>query len=277
MPESSAQLPVSHGMKQRLLYGGLGLLTLMVVLALGFQMSHPLESLISSIENRYQHWVAQQNTANPLVLIPLAFAGGVIASVSPCILAMLPVNLSYIGTLQIKSRWDAFTKAGLFVLGVVTVLSLLGLFSSFAGAMMVEYRGYINITVGLIMAVMGLWLLGVVQIPLPALNINLPQAGSYGVGLTFALVSSPCASPVLFGVLAAAAATGSQVLGTLTMVSYALGYTLIIFLSSLFTALAKQSRSLLQHSEAIIKLGSLALILTGGYYFFTGTQWFLGA
>jgi cytochrome c-type biogenesis protein len=81
---------------------------------------------------------------------------------------------------------------------------------------------------------------------------------------------------VLFAVLAAAAATGSQVLGTLTMVSYALGYTLLIFLASLFTGLAKQSKQLLKHSEGIIHFGSLALILTGAYYLFTGTQWFLG-
>jgi cytochrome c-type biogenesis protein len=192
-------------------------------------------------------------------------------------LALLPVNLSYIGTLKIESRWDAFSKAGLFVLGAVTILSLFGLVSSFAGTVMVEYRGYINIVVGLIMAVMGLWLLGVIKLPLPQMNLNLPQAGPYGVGLTFALVSSPCASPVLFAVLAAAAATGSQVLGTLTMVSYALGYTILIFLASLFTGLAKQSRNLLQHSETIIRLGSVALMVTGAYYLVTGTQWFMGS
>lgn len=264
-------------MRQKwLIYGGLGVMTLVVILTLGPVLSHPIERLISLVENHYQQWFDQQDTTNPLVLLLLAFVGGTIASVSPCILALLPVNLSYIGTLKIKSRWDAFTKAGLFVLGAVTILSLFGLVSSFAGAVMVEYRGYINIVVGLIMAVMGLWLMGVVKLPLPEMNLNLPQAGPYGVGLTFALVSSPCASPVLFAVLAAAAATGSQVLGTLTMVSYALGYTLLIFLSSLFTGLAKQSGSLLKHSESIIRFGSLALILTGVYYLFTGTQWFLG-
>lgn len=141
---------------------------------------------------------------------------------------------------------------------------------------MVEYRGYINVVVGLIMAVMGLWLMGVVTLPLPAMNISLPHAGPYGVGLTFALVSSPCASPVLFAVLAAAAATGSQILGTLTMVSYALGYTMLIFLASLFTGLAKQSNQLLKHSEAIIRFGSVALMMTGAYYLFTGTRWFMG-
>ncbi|NJL23102.1 MAG: cytochrome c biogenesis protein CcdA [Leptolyngbyaceae cyanobacterium SM1_3_5] len=262
--------------KKWLLYLGLGAFALVLVLTLGTVFSHPIERLISVVENRYQQWFSQQDTANPLVLLPLAFVGGVLASISPCILALLPVNLSYIGTLQINSRWDAFTKAGTFVLGAITILSLFGLVSSFAGAVLVEYRGYINVVVGLIMAVMGLWLMGVVKLPLPQVNVNLPQAGPYGVGLTFALVSSPCASPVLFAVLAAAAATGSQVLGTLTMVSYALGYTILIFLASLFTGLAKQSKQLLKRSEAIVQFGSAALIFTGAYYLFTGTQWFIG-
>ncbi|MGK7951264.1 MAG: cytochrome c biogenesis protein CcdA [Xenococcaceae cyanobacterium] len=262
--------------KKWLFYGGLGLLATILVLTFGSVISYPIERVISIVENRYQDWFTQQDTANPLVLLPLAFIGGIIASISPCILALLPVNLSYIGTLNIKSRWDAFTKAGLFVLGAVTILSLFGLVSSFAGAVMVDYRGYINVVVGTIMVVMGLWLIGVVKLPLPGIDLNLPQAGPYGVGLTFALVSSPCASPVLFGVLAAAAATGSQILGTLTMVSYALGYTILIFLASLFTGLAKQSKQLLKHSETIIRLGSVALIVTGAYYLFTGTQWFVG-
>lgn len=265
----------SKGFKKWLVYIGLGLLALIVVLTLGPVISHPIERVISIVENRYQQWFQQQNTGNPFLLLSLAFIGGVLASVSPCILALLPVNLSYIGTLKITSRWDAFAKAGLFVLGAVTILSLFGLVSSFAGAVMVDYRGYINIAVGIIMTLMGLWLMGLINLPLPQTNINLPVAGSYGVGLTFALVSSPCASPVLFAVLAAAAATGSQLMGTLTMVSYALGYTLLIFLASLFTGLAKQSRKLLTHSEGIIRFGSVALMMTGAYYILTGTQWFL--
>ncbi len=263
--------------KPLLVYGGLGLLALIIVLTIGPILSQPIDRMISIVENRYQQWFDQQNTSNPLVLLPLAFVGGVLASVSPCILALLPVNLSYIGTLNIKSRKDAFIKAGLFVLGAVTILSLFGLVSSFAGLVMVQYRGHINIVVGLIMAMMGLWLLGIINLPLPQLNINLPQSvGPYGVGFTFALISSPCASPVLFAVLAAAAATGSQWLGTLTMVSYGLGYTSLIFLASLFTGLAKQSRSLLKHSESITRFGSVALMITGAYYLFTGTKWFLG-
>lgn len=121
---------------------------------------------------------------------------------------------------------------------------------------------------------MGLSFAGLFHLPLPPTQVSLPVAGPYSVGLTFALVSSPCASPVLFAVLAAAAATGSQILSTLTMVSYALGYTAVIFFASLFTGLVKQSRILLSQSEWVTRLGSAALLLAGGYYLVTGIRWF---
>lgn len=255
-----------------LLFGG----TVLLILATNHfaQLTSSLEYLISEVENTYQQWFGQQNTSNPFILLPLAFMGGLLASVSPCILALLPVNLSYIGTLKIDSRWDAFVKAGFFVLGTVTVLSLFGLFSSFASAVLVDFRGYINIVIGGVILLMGLSFAGLFHLPLPQTQVSLPVAGPYGVGLTFALVSSPCASPVLFAVLAAAAATGSQILSTLTMVSYALGYTAIIFFASLFAGLVKQSRILLSQSEWVIRLGSAALILAGGYYLVTGIRWF---
>ncbi len=257
-----------------LFFGGLVLLGFALALVIAGPVSKVIEHLVAVMENSYQEWFDQQNTTNPLVLFPLAFVGGLIASISPCILAFLPINLSYIGTRNITSPRDAFVKASLFVLGVITILSLFGLASSFAGAVMVEYRGYINLVVGAIILVMGFSLLGIVKLPLPNVNVNASNLGPYGVGVTFALVSSPCASPVLFAVLAAAAATGSQLLGTLMMVSYALGYTIIIFLASLLTGLAKQTKVLLNYSDWIIRIGSVALILAGAYYLMEGARWF---
>jgi cytochrome c-type biogenesis protein len=261
--------------KKWMLFGGFTLLGLVLALLITGPVSQALEHLISFGENRYQEWFSKQDTANPFVLMPLAFIGGLIASVSPCILALLPLNLSYIGTRNITSRSDAFIKAGLFVLGNVIILSLFGLASSFAGMVMVEYRGYINAIVGAIILVMGLGLLGWIKIPLPEVNLDGSNFDPFGVGLTFALVSSPCASPVLFAVLAAAGASGSQLLAVLTMASYAFGYTMIIFLASLLTGFAKQANLLLKYSETITKFGSVALILAGIYYVYTGIQWFL--
>lgn len=253
-----------------------------------------IEQFAFLIGEAYERWFHQQSVSNPFVLMGLSFVGGLVASISPCILSLLPVNLSYIGTREITSRRDAFTKAGSFVLGVVTVLSLLGLFSSFAGIVLVQFRGYLHLAVGAIIILMGLSLAGLIRLPLPqnllsglARNRSTGQqpgaslqgrarsllTGPYSVGLTFALISSPCTSPVLFAVLTAAAATGSQLLSVLAMVSYALGYTAIIFLASLFTGLAKQTRGILEHSELVMRFASLLLVLVGGFYLFSGGQW----
>ncbi|MCT0246194.1 MULTISPECIES: cytochrome c biogenesis protein CcdA [Synechococcaceae] len=261
--------------RQWKLFGALVLTGLLIALLATGPLSLAVYRLISIVENHYQEWFSQQDAANPFVLLPLAFTGGLIASVSPCILAMLPINLSYIGTRNITSRQDAFNKAGLFVLGNVVILSLFGLASSFAGLVMIEYRGFINIAVGAIILLMGCSLLGVIKVPLPQVNVGSSTVGPFGVGLTFALVSSPCSSPVLFAVLAAAAASGSQPLAVLTMTSYALGYTIIIFLASLLAGFAKQAKLLLEYSEEITKFGSIALILAGLYYLITGVGWFM--
>ncbi len=234
-----------------------------------------LDRSVSQVENHYQKWGESQPLTNPVFTLLFALVGGLLASISPCILAMLPVNLSYIGTLDVKSRREAFFNASGFVLGVVTVLSGFGLFSAVAGAVMVDWRGYINVAIGCIIILMGLSIGGIFQLPLPQTQFTIPFAGTYGVGLTFALISSPCASPVLFAVLAAAAATGSPVWSTLTMVAYALGYTAVIFAASLFTGLIKVSRQILTKSESILRWGGLVLVVAGGYYVVSGILWFL--
>jgi cytochrome c-type biogenesis protein len=60
----------------------------------------------------------------------------------------------------------------------------------------------------------------------------------------------------------------------LAMISFALGYTALIFLASLFTGLAKQTRLLLGHTNWIPQLSSTILVLAGGYYLISGIWWF---
>jgi cytochrome c-type biogenesis protein len=271
------EAPAKSRQSKRWLYGILfaGSIVLTIAAYHASALYSGMAYLVSQIETPYQQWLEQQNTSSPFVLVPLAFVGGLIASISPCILSLLPVNLSYIGTLKIESRRAAFVKAGLFVLGVVTVFSTFGLFASLAAAILVNYRGFVNLIVGTIVLVMGLSFAGLIHLPLPQINASVSSVGPYGVGLSFALVSSPCASPVLFTVIAAAAATGSQFTSIVALASYGIGYTAVIFFASLFTGLVKQSRALLGHSDWVIRFGSAALILTGGYYFISGILWFV--
>jgi cytochrome c-type biogenesis protein len=208
----------------------------------------------------------------PSVLFPLAFAGGLVASVSPCCLSMLPVNLSYIGSQNFQDRKDALVKAASFVIGVATTLSLLGFFSSFATFVLVQYRSFFVLGVGALMVVMGLSLLNLIYLPFSKLGaFSFPkQFGPFGVGLSFGLVGSPCSTPIMFSVLAAAATTQNQLISVMTMSFYALGYSLLIFTCCLMTGLVKQSRQLKSFTHILSPFAGIALLLIGLFYSLQG-------
>jgi cytochrome c-type biogenesis protein len=258
-------------------------------------VTRPLDLWVTELGMQYRQWFQLQKGSSFPVWLGLSFSGGLVASISPCILSLLPINLSYIGTRDIQSRWDALTKASAFVLGVVTTLSLFGIFSAFAGFVLIKFTGYFHLIIGLLIITMGLVLSNTITLPpilqrlrkgaVPSTN-DRPSSklhqwgqniltGSYGVGLTFALVSSPCSSPILFAVLSVAATTESQLQSGLLMVSYSLGYTAIIFFASLFTGFVKQTRGLLGYADRITQLASLALLVTGGFYVINGGQWII--
>ena len=86
---------------ERLIYLGIAIaIVIAIVSTKNLNLIESLEALIARSENQYQQWGDSQSLAQPWVLIPFAAGGGLLASISPCILAMLPVNLSYIGTLN---------------------------------------------------------------------------------------------------------------------------------------------------------------------------------
>ncbi|MDM7937188.1 MAG: cytochrome c biogenesis protein CcdA [Cyanobium sp. CZS 48M] len=256
-----------------LLLGGLTLLTVLAIHwlpVIGMQLDLAIESASQAYAERFEAMPSRPSLVLPLI----AFGGGLLASLSPCVLAMVPLNLSYIGTLGPISRQQAIVKVGGFVAGTVVVLSLFGLLASFAAAVVVDQRGAVHLGVGLIILLMGLNLGGWLPLRLPRLPELPPAGGPFLVGMGFALVSSPCASPVLFSVLAAAASTGSSQWSVITMVSYALGYTAVIAATSLWVGLMSASRRLLNHGQLLTRLSALVLLAAGLYYLTQGLIWF---
>ncbi|MBD0302344.1 MAG: cytochrome c biogenesis protein CcdA, partial [Tolypothrix sp. T3-bin4] len=61
--------------------------TVLLILAVSFMdwtfIFQPIQDVVFVIEEQYQQWLVKQSTNNPLVLLPLAFAGGLISSLSP--------------------------------------------------------------------------------------------------------------------------------------------------------------------------------------------------
>lgn len=218
---------------------------------------------------------AKQGLPLPLVVL-LSFLGGVASSLTPCVLPMIPLYLTYIGATQITSRFDALKKSLLFCLGAAIVFSLMGLFASFASFVMVDYRGYFHVSIGVFILLMTLFLLEVIKLPLPQFVKNIPEGSPLIVGLAFALVSSPCASPILFAVLALSSTSGSTLNSTLIMIAYSIGYTALIFITSLFAGFAKQLDFFKYNSKAVTVVCSVILAVLGTYYLYSGIKWFLG-
>jgi cytochrome c-type biogenesis protein len=197
-------------------------------------------------------------------LYAFAFVGGLAASVSPCILGLLPVNLSYIGALRNPSRLAAASSATLFVAGVSIVNAVLGLVSAFFFAVLIEYRGQVNIAVGLLTLAMALWMGGVVRLRIPSTVRAIPRgAGPLVVGGVLGLAVSPCSSPVLVAVLAAAGSGGHPVRAVEAMIVYSIGYTFVLWIASVFTGALAASQRLLRHSDLTVRLAATALGLLG--------------
>lgn len=251
----------------------------MLVLAGGLLWSSgllgSLEQWVSVNEQRYAQWMKQYDLVQSQAwLIPVAFAGGLISSLAPCILALVPVNMTYIGTMNATSQRQALWSATSFVLGVVVILSAFGLVSAFAGAVTVAYKGYIQMVVGALSLILGLGLLGVYQLKIPSRAVKLTRGTApFLVGVTFATVTSPCASPVLASLLLTAGSTGNPVLSVATMTAYALGYTFIVFLASVCTSISKQVSALRPYATLMNRIGSVLLIAIGVYYGVLGWRW----
>ncbi len=242
---------------------GLGLIALAAVALSRGPVADAAERAVGIMQNAVAQFAGDGAALRGPALFGVAFLGGLVASISPCILAMLPVNLAYIGAVGLRSRAQAVMVASTFVAGVVVVNAVLGLFSSLFFAVFVEYREWVNIAVGVLMAVMGLWMAGLIRLRLPAASSIPRKAGPFAIGVVFAVVASPCASPVLVAVLAAAAKSGSPIQSVAAMTVYAVGYTMVLFIASLSAGVAAASRRLLRYGELINRVAAIALLVIG--------------
>lgn len=237
-----------------------------------------MESIGIFISN-FEHTVSEFLKAGEGLSLPLmvliSFGGGLAASLTPCVLPMVPLYLSYIGATEITSKFDAFKKSALFCLGAAIVFALMGIFASVANFITIEYRGYIHITIGIFIILMSLFLLEVIKIPLPQFIKTIPKGSPIFVGMAFALISSPCASPILFAVLALSSTAKSSIGSALVMFAYSLGYTGIIFITGIFAGFTKQLNFFKEHSKLVIVISGIILALLGIFYMYSGITWFL--
>lgn len=230
-----------------------------------------LESLSLQLYN-LQQWgdrlVDQQLTHWGVLSIFLVFGAGLLTSLTPCTLSMLPITIGYIGGADAeKTRLQSIFQSLWFVLGLATTLAGLGIVAAGFGQIYGQIGIGLPIVVSAIAIIMGLNLLEIIQLQFPSIGAtewitnDLPKGvRAYLVGLTFGLVASPCSTPVLATLLAWVSTTHDLVLGAGLLLAYTLGYVMPILIAGIFTASLKKLLSLRQWSGWINPVSGALLV-----------------
>jgi len=213
-------------------------------------------------------------------LAPLAvLLGGALTASNPCVLAMIPLMMAFVGAYQGTSgARKAFTFSFLFVIGLTITFTLLGFVAALMGQLLGDVGNFWPYLVAAVCFVMGLHLLRVWNFDLPLPQAWKPkQAGPWGaflLGLLFGVVSSPCATPILAVLLVYIASKGSLAYGGLLLFLYALGHCTLILIAGTSMGLAKrllESKGLIT-SLAYLRKGSGVLIILIGLFFIWNTN-----
>jgi cytochrome c-type biogenesis protein len=209
---------------------------------------------------------AQLTHLNP-VSIGVIFIAGLLTSLTPCMLSMLPITIGYIGGYEAKSRLQAAAQSAWFALGLATTLAALGIAASFAGQVYGKIGIGLPIIVSIIAILMGLNLLEALPLQMPSFDAvgwvpkNLPAGlRSYLLGSTFGLVASPCSTPVLATILAWVSKTGDTIIGGVLLLFYAAGYVAPLILAGTFTASIKKLLELRRWSSWITPASGVLLV-----------------
>jgi cytochrome c-type biogenesis protein len=214
--------------------------------------------------------VTQQLSHLGLLSVGIIFTAGLLTSLTPCMLSMLPLTIGYIAGYESTDTSYRSRQSLWFALGLATTLALLGVIAASLGRIYGQIGTGLPILVSLVAIIMGLNLLEVLPLRLPNfpslhnLGSSLPPAGrSYLFGFSFGLIASPCSTPVLATLLAWVANSQDLALGSLFLLSYALGYVLPVVIAGLFTASLKKLLELRQWSGWINPLSGILFLVFG--------------
>lgn len=180
--------------------------------------------------------------------ILVAFSAGLFSFLSPCVLPLFPSYLSFITGMSVDRLASEVTAAArarvllhslAFISGFTAVFVSLGASFSAAGQFLLDYRDWIRIGGGVLIVIFGLYIAGVLRFALlgRTRQIQIQSkpagiAGSFAVGLTFAIGWTPCVGPILGSILTLASNERTVQQGVGLLLAYSAGLGAPFLLSS---------------------------------------------
>ncbi len=222
------------------------------------------------VENFLQNAEKIINT-NPWLAFIIVFIGGLMTASNPCVLAMIPLMIGFVGgTKEIVGFKKAFFFSFFFVLGLSIAFSTLGVIAGLTGRLLGDVGTFWRYIVFTVCLIMGIHLLEIFKINLPQINVGNPKTrgliGAFLMGLLFGIVSTPCAVPILAVILVLIASKGSLAYGFGLLFFYGLGHCVLILIAGTSVGAAKsllESKNLQRVNFYLKKIAAILIIIVG--------------
>ncbi len=213
--------------------------------------------------------------------LTISFTAGVVSFLSPCVLPLIPSYVSFITGLGLddiqRSRKTTLVHSLLFVTGFTVVFLALGATATVMGRLLFQQREWVGRVGGVLVILLGLYLLGVLNIGalgrerrVHIANKPLGYLGTVVVGMAFAAGWTPCIGPILGAVLTYTASSADLNRGLLLLLAYSLGLAVPFLLAALmidrFMVLFKRYRGAivwLSRASGVLLIVVGVLMITG--------------
>ena len=195
---------------------------------------------------------------------------GIISFISPCMLPMLPLYISYFAgdTNSANKKTKTFTRAFAFVLGFTLVFTALGIFAGSIGTFFMKNQTIVNIVCGIIIIYFGLSYLNIVHIPFfKGINHRFEVKGllsAFLFGMIYSISLTPCVGAFLGSALMLASSTGGAIKGATLLLFYSFGLGIPFLLSALLIEQLQSTFTFIKrHYKIINTICGIFLIIIG--------------
>ena len=207
----------------------------------------------------------------------VAFLEGIITFISPCLLPMLPIYISYFAGGGERSTKKTLLGALGFVSGFTVIFVAMGTLAGTIGSFLREYKGAVNLISGLIVILFGLNFLGIFKMNLfrgGSKTLNSREMGFFPAmlfGIIFSLGWTPCVGAFLGSALMLASQQGHVIKGMLMLLCYSLGLGIPFLLSAILIDYLKSAFNWIKKHYRIINTVSDCFLILVGILMATGT------